>query len=55
MQQAKPAHEQLTQYRDQLAADLHRVEQSVSLLIEVTHALCYVSALRSAAVLLQAN
>jgi hypothetical protein len=29
MQQSKPAHEQLTQYRDQLAADLHRVEQSV--------------------------
>lgn len=31
-QPVKPAHEQLTQYRDQLANDLLRVEQSVSLL-----------------------
>jgi hypothetical protein len=30
MQQSKPAHEQLTQYRDQLANDLQRVEASVS-------------------------
>lgn len=31
MQQSKPAHEQLTQYRDQLANDLQRVEASVGL------------------------
>jgi hypothetical protein len=37
-QPAKPAHEQLTQYRDQLANDLLRVEQSVSLLSAPTHA-----------------
>lgn len=38
-QPAKPAHEQLTQYRDQLANDLLRVEQSVSLLRSHTHGL----------------
>lgn len=31
MQHSKPAHEQLTLYRDQLANDLQRVEQNVSL------------------------